>query len=82
MTHFKGDSLEAIQSAFIAAFNLSVVLAGAGSWIAYFSTLYGYRFTLRVMERPVEEEILELEARVARIRANVDNRRNATQLEN
>ncbi|KAL7927332.1 major facilitator superfamily domain-containing protein [Trichoderma austrokoningii] len=82
VTHFKGDSLEAIRSAFIAAFNLSVVLADAGSWIAYFSTLYGYRFTVKATERPVEEHLLELEAKIARARENMDNYRDSIQLVN
>lgn len=82
VTHFKGDSLEAIRSAFIAAFNLSVVLADAASWIAYFSTLYGYRFTVKATERPLEEDILDLQAKVARARASIDKYRNAIPLAN
>ncbi|EHK46251.1 hypothetical protein TRIATDRAFT_4297, partial [Trichoderma atroviride IMI 206040] len=40
MTNFTGDTLEAIRSAFIKAFDLGIELAMAGCWIAYFSTFY------------------------------------------
>lgn len=82
MTNFTGDTLEAIRSAFIAAFDLSIELAMAGCWLAYFSTFYGYRFTWRGIKCPVEEELLDLEAEVARLRARVDIMLSAVQLEN
>ncbi|UKZ64629.1 uncharacterized protein TrAtP1_005840 [Trichoderma atroviride] len=83
MTNFTGDTLEAIRSAFIKAFDLGIELAMAGCWIAYFSTFYGYRFTWRGIKCPVEEEPLELlEAKVTRTRAEVDILLSEAQLEN
>lgn len=81
MTHFKGDSLEAIQSAIIAAFNRSVELATAGCWAAFFSTFYGYPITRRGAERQRDEDFLELEQKIAELRTKVDHLRNANQLE-
>lgn len=73
LTNFTGDALEAVRSAFIAAFDLGIALAAAGCWIAFFSTFYGYQFAWRGIRCPVEEEPLELtEARVAKMRATVD----------
>lgn len=80
MTHFKGGSLEAIQSACIAAFNRGVELAMVGCWLAFFSTFYGYRITWRNAERQREDSLLELEEleeRIARLQNAVDSRLNA-----
>ncbi|KAK1254482.1 hypothetical protein MKX08_008477 [Trichoderma sp. CBMAI-0020] len=83
MTKFTGDTLEAIRSAFIAAFDLSIELAMAGCWIAYFSSFYGYQFSWRGIKCPVEEEPLELlEADVIRTRARMDILLSEAQLEN
>ncbi|KAH8130229.1 hypothetical protein FP744_10004129 [Trichoderma asperellum] len=77
MTHFKGGSLEEIQSAFIAAFNWSVVLATAGCWVAVFSTFFGCPITWKGVKR---QSIVELEQEIARMRATVDMLQNETQL--
>lgn len=74
MTHFKGGSLEAIQSAFVAAFNRSIVLATAGCWVAVFSTFFGCPITWKGVKR---QNIVE---QIAIMRATVDRLQNETQL--